>query len=526
MPDSNKKEGTAVSAISLVMILTLVGKLLGLFRDRLMTVTFGSGMETNAFLTASRIPRVFFDVVFASAIAASFIPVFSETLLKKSKRDAMTFAGNFITVIGFISLLLTALGMVLAEPLVRLFAGGFDAETAALCVYLTRIMFPTVAFTAVAFSFVGVLQSLGEFNIPAIISVIANLVVIAYYYTWGERFGIVGLSVAFLVGWLLQAVVQVPSLVRKGFFFKPSLRLRSGEMKKVGLLMLPVLVSTWVQPINLTINTRFGSHLFEGAGVAAIDLSNNLYMIIAGVFVLSVTNVIFPRLSRLSAGDDPSRFRDTLGKTVRASLFIVVPMTAGLMALSGPIVALAYGGGEFDAFSVSITAAALRFVTLGMPGYAVQMILSRAYFARQDGRMPLVAGIVSIAVNLALSMLLTGPYNVVGLALASAAAATVNAVILMVPLEVRHSGFLSRAFVIDFIKMLVSAAVMSLAVYGLAAVLTGALPGTFGNLVTAGVPALLGAALYFAAAALLRVTEAKDAAGAVRRLLKRGKAGS
>jgi putative peptidoglycan lipid II flippase len=160
-----------------------------------------------------------------------------------------------------------------------------------------------------------------------------------------------------------------------------------------------------------------------------------------------------------------------------------------------------------------------------MPGYAVQMILSRAYFARQDGKMPLVAGLLSIAVNIGLSVLLTGPLNVVGLAIASAAAATVNALILMLPLERRRNGFLSRAFIIDFIKMLVSAAVMALAASGLASVLTGVVPeGTLGNLITAAVPALLGAAVYFAVTALLRVTEARDAAGTVRRLLHRSKA--
>jgi putative peptidoglycan lipid II flippase len=248
-------------------------------------------------------------------------------------------------------------------------------------------------------------------------------------------------------------------------------------------------------------------------------------MIIAGVFVLSVTNVIFPKLSRLSAGNESAAFKDTLGKTVRTSLYIVVPMAAGLMALSRPIIDLVYGGGQFTTFSVDITASSLRYVSLGMLGYAVQSILSRAYFAQQDGRAPLLAGALSIAVNLALSALLTGPLGVVGLALASAAAATVNAVILMLPLEARRAGFVSRVFLIDFIKILVSAAAMAGAAYGLAAVLGGVVSGTLGKLVTAGVPAAAGAAVYFILTALLRVTEAKSAIGAVLRIVKRGKVG-
>ena len=135
------------------MAITLLGKVLGLYRDHLMAVHYGTtGMEAKAFYIASRIPRVFFDVVFASAIAACFIPVFSEYLTKKGKKEAFRFGGNFLSVMALLTAVLTVLGMVFAQPLVTLFADGYDAETAALAASLTRAMFPTVLFTGVAFS--------------------------------------------------------------------------------------------------------------------------------------------------------------------------------------------------------------------------------------------------------------------------------------------------------------------------------------------------------------------------------------
>ena len=126
-----------VKAISLMMVITLLGKVSGLIRDRLLTVNYGTGMAANAFLTASRIPRVFFDAVFASAITASFIPVFNEYMVKKGKNEAYAFSGNFITVIGLVSVVLTGLGMMFSGGLTSLFAGGFDSETARLCSELT-----------------------------------------------------------------------------------------------------------------------------------------------------------------------------------------------------------------------------------------------------------------------------------------------------------------------------------------------------------------------------------------------------
>jgi len=503
--------------ISAVMALTLLGKLLGLYRDRLLAVRYGTGMAANAFYTASRIPRVFFDAVFASAIAACFIPAFSECLQKRGRTEAFRFASSFITAIALLSALLTALGMLLAGPLVELFADGYDAPTAALAAELTRVMFPTVLFTGAAFSFVGILQSLDEFNVPALISTVSNLVIILYFWTLDEQFGIWGLAAAFLAGWFLQAAVQVPALHRKGFRYTPCLDLRSREMGQVFALMGPVMVSTWVQPINLTINSKFGSRLYGGAGVSAIEYATNLYLILAGVFVLSVTNVIFPELSRLNAGDDRTAFAETLRQTLRGTLFFVLPMGAGLAILSRPLVSFLYGDGQFDEFSIEITSQGLFWVSFGMAGYAVQNILSRAYFARQQGTVPLAAGAASILVNILLCLALTGPFGVAGLAVSSAVSSTVYALLLLLPLQ-RREKLLTGPLWAAFGKMLAATLVMSAAAWGVCRLTDGLLGGKLGLLLTLAATALAGAAVYFAAAFLLRLEELS----ALKKLLKRG----
>ena len=505
----SEKKKNPVGAISLVMIITLAGKVLGLLRDRLLTVNYGSGMATNAFLTASRIPRVFFDAVFASAIAASFIPVFNDIYTKEGKEPAFKFSSNFISVIGLFTAVLSILGMVFTEPLATFFADGYDAETMALCVELTRILFPTVLFTGLAYSFVGILQSMGKFNIPALISVISNGIIIVYYFTLNGKFGIFGLAVAFLVGWFMQAAVQVPSLARLGYSYRPDFRILSPEMKKVFVLMLPVMVSTWVQPINLTINTKFGSHLFNGSGVSAIELANNLYTIIASVFVLSVMNVIFPKLSKLNAENNTDSFKDTVSGTMHTTMYFIMPMTGGLMALSSQIVSFIYGGGEFDAFSINITSRALFYMTIGMAGYAASTVLSRAFFARQDGKTPLIAGVASIASNILLCILLVDKYDVAGLALAAAISGTVNAAILAIPLQKKGIGFVNKAFVIDFIKITVASAIMAVGVWFLGDILSNMFTGKLGVLISICLPALAGVIVYIAITALLRLSEVK-----------------
>ena len=513
----DKSSTKQVKTISTVMLITLLGKLLGLIRDRLLAVNYGTGMYASAFLTASRIPRVFFDMLFASAIAASFIPIFSESLQKRGREHAIRFAGNFITVIGALTLILTIVGIIFSGGLVDLFAKGYDAQTAALSVNLTRIMFPTIFFTGIAYSFVGILQSFDEFNIPAFISVLSNAVIIAYYPTLNSRFGIYGLAVAFLIGWSVQAIVQIPSLHKKGFRYHPSLSVKNDEMKKVFALMLPVMVSTWVQPVMLTINSRFASYLYKGAGVPAIEYSTNLYLMIIGVFVLSVTNVIFPKLSRLEVSDQKEEFRNTIRNTMHASLFFAIPLMFGVMALSYEIIDLIYGGGEFGKKDTAMTGWALFFTSLGMIGYTIQNIISRAYFARQDGKTPLLAGGIAIVCDLLLCFALVGKLSVSGLAIASAAASTVNAVVLMIPLERRGEGFMSKRFVWDMLKVTGASAAMYFAVRLCAGLVRGAVGGIAGKFLVILVPTIAGVLVFFILAYIMRLDEAKAVGNMIRR---------
>ena len=255
-----------------------------------------------------------------------------------------------------------------------------------------------------------------------------------------------------------------------------------------------------------------------------MEYSTNLYLVIAGVFILSITNVIFPKLSRLTAQHQQAAFQDTLRQTVHSSLFFVMPMAAGLMLLARPLVSFLYGGGAFDEFSVSITSEALVWVSLGMVGYALQNILSRSYFAKQEGRAPLIAGGVSILANLGLCMVLTQPLGVTGLAISSTVSSTLYAILLLVPLELRGEGILSGKFLVDIGKMLLSAAGMAAAVWLIRGGLAGLVPeGKLGEVLLLAGCALVGAAVYFVLCALLRLDEMKLALRAVaQRLRKRG----
>ncbi len=511
-----------MKTISFVMLITLAGKLLGLYRDRLLAVSYGTGMYANAFNTASQIPRVFFDVLFASAIAASFIPVYTEYREKKGVEAAQKFAGNFVTVIGTMTLIMSVAGAFCAGPLVTLFAPEYGAETASLCASLTRIMIPTLFFTGIAYSFVGILQASDEFNIPALISVISNIIIIVYYIFLNDKFGVYGLSAAFLIGWSMQAIVQIPTLKKKGFRYRPSFSLRNEGMKKVLKLMAPVLVSTWVQPIVLMINSRYASALHAGSGVSILNYSTTMYLTISGVFVLSVTNVIFPKLSRQSVSDDMKGLAETVKSTIHASLFFILPMMLGMMALSRPIIDFIYGGGQFGAEDVALTSDTMFFMCLGMVGYALQNILCRVYYARQDGRTPLIASVISIAVNIVCCEFFVEWMGISGLGLASAVSSTVYAIALAVPLQRSGNRIVTKKFCVDMMKITISACIMAIAVYGLVSLIEGVLSGIPGKLLVLILPTAAGIVVFFVLTALLKMDELNYIKELFKKFLKRG----
>ena len=193
------------------------------------------------------------------------------------------------------------------------------------------------------------------------------------------------------------------------------------------------------------------------------------------------------------------------------------------MAVARPLVSLLYGGGEFDAFSVDITATALTWMALGMGGYAVQNVLSRAYFARQNGAAPLAAGAVSIGVNILLCLILTQRFQVAGLAAATAVTSTVYALLLLAPMQRRGEGVLDRAMVRDLAKMVLCALAMGALVWLALGRLEGVLPaGKAGEALALGLCALGGAAVYFALAFGLGLEEARLAVRLVKRFGKRG----
>ena len=281
--------------------------------------------------------------------------------------------------------------------------------------------------------------------------------------------------------------------------------------------MASVMVSTWIQPVNMVVSTRYASGLYPDSGVSAMTYANTLYTILAGVLVLSVSNVIFPELSRLAVSEQGEDFGALVSSSIRSLLFLLIPMTVGLMTIAEPLVRMLYDWGEWTAEGTRLTSEALMLLSLGMAGYGIQTILSRAFYAFQSGKAPLIAGIVSIAVNLVLCQL-TRSAGIGGLALAASLAATVPAVLLLAAMGRTYKGLLTKKLLGDLLRMLAAALIMGGAVLAVRFGLQGAAgDGLAGRAVLVLAPVCVGVAVYFPLAWLFRVPEMGQVVEMVRR---------
>ncbi len=499
---------SAVKTVSFIFITILAAKLLGQAREMVMAYIYGISPAASAYVIASQLPLTFFDMILGSAISSAFIPVYNMYMEEQGRVRADRFASGFLKAVLLLSSVLCIIGVIFSHQIVSAIAPKMGTEEIKLAGLLLQIMFPMVVFIGLAFTLVGILQSLGEFKIPAAMSVVSSLVCILYLFTLNGTFGIQGLAFALLIGWMLQFVILVPPLKSKHFHFCMQSSIKDEGIRKVAILALPILFSTWVQPINATVNIMVASSLHGGQAVAAVNYANKLYIIAASVFAVSLTNYIFPGLSRLAMSGEREGWERTVSGSIKAVLLGAVLIALMFMTLSSEMVSIIYQRGAFDSRAASLTSTAMFFYSVGMVGFALQEVLNKAFYSKQNAKTPMIIAIGTVALNVPLSFLLARLMGVGGLALAASLSALIWCVISFV-LTVKGGPGIMKGMGSFLLRLLPVAAVSILAVLG-TKYFMGSLfmPDTFlYKLIKLMLPALVGTVVYGAGAWMAKIEE-------------------
>jgi putative peptidoglycan lipid II flippase len=463
--------GKLARSAGLVGIATFASRILGLVRDVVQAMYFGTGMAAEAFGLATRIPTLLRDLFAEGAMSAAFVPTFTRTLARDGQPAAWRLGSHVINGLLVITGLLVLVGIVFAEPLVTAFAPGFrdDPEKLRLAVLLTRVNMPFLTMIALAAVFMGMLNGLRYFFMPALSPALYNVAFIVSTAALTPLFiglGIepaMSLSIGMLLGGLAQVVVQWPSLRGAGYRHRWILDPSDKGFREVLLLMGPGSLGIAAAQVNLLVNTSLAtSH--DGA-VSGLQYAFRMMYMPIGIFSVSVATAAIPELARAATERDHGSMRATLSWALRLMLMLSVPATVGLMVLAGPIVELIYQRGAFGVDSTILVAAALLFYAPGIIGYSIVKIASPAFYSLQDARTPIMASLVSIASNLILNLSLNSVLGFKGLALGTALAANINAGLLLWFLSKRIDGIDGTRVLAAFGKILVASALMGLAAY-------------------------------------------------------------
>lgn len=468
---SDRMSGTARLARSagLVSLATMTSRLLGLVRDQVLAARFGSGDQMDAFNVAFRLPNLLRDLFAEGAMSAAFVPTFTRFLQREGRDAAWRLANLVITTLVAGTALVALAGVIFARPLTELFAGAYASVPGKLelTVLLSRIMFPFLTLVALAVAFMGMLNAMGTFFIPALSPVMFNIASIASVFLivpLMPAFGlhpIVGLAIGVLLGGLGQVVLQWPAVRAEGYRYTPVLALGDRGLREVLSLMGPGTIGMAAVQINLLVNTM----LAAGEGTGAVSWLNFAFRIMylpIGLFGVSIATVALPALSRHAAQNDTASLRETVSSALRMMLMLNVPATFGLIALSSSSVRLILERGEFTSSDTVAVAGALAFYAPGLVGYSAVRFASPAFYALQDSRTPVAVSMATVALNVALSLTLVGWLGYRGLALATALAALFNGTLLLWLLRRRLNGLDERRLVTAFVKILLASLGMAI----------------------------------------------------------------
>lgn len=458
---SNKK--TVVKAATLILALSILGRLLGFVREMVIANRFGTSMMTDAYVMALNTLDIIY-IVLGGALVAAFIPVFTSTDVHHG-REAASRTASYITNIALLVMgLVTLLGVIFAPRLVALIAPGFSPEAREMTVDLVRIMFPYVLLTTVVSIQRGILNSLMHFAAPALTSVAFSATVIAAVYLLVPRWGIFGLAIGTVLAALAQVLIQVPPMFGKGLKYTPQVKLDDQGVRRIGELIWPVVIQMGVTQSYVFIERRLVSDLITGS-LASLNFAKKLMNVPFNLFVTAINTAVFPSMSQMAAKKDYEGLAETMVFGINLISLFTLPAAVGLFVLSTPIVQLLFEHGAFNARSTAMTAFALEFYVIGLFGQGAFNVLNRTFYSLQDTRTPVVISIFVVGVNYLLSVLLIPYFQHGGLALSSSLASTLNMILVYLFLRRRLPAIPEKRLFLNLGKMLAASLLMGAVVH-------------------------------------------------------------
>lgn len=424
--------------------LTAISRVLGFVRDILLARIIGAGWVADCFVLAFKLPNFFRRLFAEGAFSAAFVPMFSSLVegeglgpdasLEERRRAALAFTEEALAVLLAALLLFVSLCQIFMPSVMLVLGMGFVNETEKfdLAVTLSRLTFPYLLFISLVSLLGGVLNAFHRFAAVAFTPVLLNLVLIAALLFFAEtgKTAAHSQSVAVSVAGVVQFLWLVGACRRQGISLRLRLPRLTPQVRKLLAVMTPVALGAGAFQVSLLIDTFLAGFLKDGS-IAFLYYADRINQLPLGVIGIAVGTALLPMLSRQIAAGDAGGAQESQNRAIEMALFLTFPAAAALIAVPGVLIRVLFESAAFTPEMTVATAGALAAFASGLPAYVLAKVLSPAYFARRDTKTPVRFAMIALGVNIVLNLILMVPLQHVGLALATALAAWLNAGLLL-----------------------------------------------------------------------------------------------
>jgi len=508
------KPVTVGKATALVSITAFLSYLIGLFRDRIIAINFGTTSLTDTYNASFLIPDFLFNLLIAGALASAFLPVFTE-YVTKNKEEAYKIANTIITGGTMIIAILAVLAFIFMKEIVYFTFPNVTDLAQANIINMTRMILPSAIIFTISNSLGNILMSYKHFTSYSLSPVLYNLGIIIGVIFFSQSLGIYSAPLGVLIGGVLHAAIRLIDIHDIEYRFKFEIDFRHPGIKKIIKLMIPRTIGLITWQINLYIFAVVGMNLIDG-GLAAFNFARNIQSFAVSLFGIAFATAVFPYLSTAISQDDKESYTSQIQTTMQRILFFTIPAAIGIMLLSTPIVSLILSGGIFKENSINITSLILFFFALSIPFEGLTHILQRSFYATQNTRTPMAISIITMLIISCCTIFLAPKMGIEWFSIGFTIGMAVEVILLIIFLRKLLVNFKIGRFLTSLSKIILASGIM-----GLGIIFTNDLSEFLNAKIATLMQILWGGAIFLFAAYILKSPEVSSVKTLLQQLIKR-----
>ena len=445
----------------ILMIITVISKIFGFVRESVMAAYIGAGELKSIYTTAMSIPAVFTGIIVAG-IKSAYIPVYSKVKNEKGEIQANKFTSNLLNILMVYGGISAILAFIFAKPISLLLSPDLSGESLALTANFTRIISMSIFPFLYSSVIDGLLNIKGNFFDPVIIEYIKNIIIVASIIWYSKNSNPYIIAVGTLIALYLQ-FIRYPFASRKiGFTHTKEINFKDPYIKYLMYMVVPIMFSSAANHLVLLVDNSMASAFFGVDSISKIFYAKVMLGFISGVISLSISTVTFPEIAKIGQSGDKEKMSKSINSAIILSMVLVVPSIFGMMALSNPIIKLAFERNAFTAYDTRIVAQLVVSYGPYIIFITIQQLLSNAFYSVGDSKTPVVVTLILQAINILFNIILSKFFGLNGLAYSTVFANVVGSILMLYLFKKRFGKAFYAASILSIIKTVILSVIISI----------------------------------------------------------------